>query len=66
MAFSKAALKTIQDAKPGRESVKAVLAVLADDQTITQDVAARVSLALDAHPELDNAIRADKPEKAHK
>jgi hypothetical protein len=56
MALNKAAIKAVHDAKGVRDSFKAVLAALVDDQTISQDVAGRVGLALDAHPELDDAI----------
>jgi|SoimicMinimDraft_4_1059732.scaffolds.fasta_scaffold102172_2 hypothetical protein len=57
MTISKAALKAIAEAKGGRESFKVILAALVDDQTITKEVAGRVGLALDAHPELDEAIK---------
>jgi hypothetical protein len=62
MAISKKALQAITDAKGGAASFKAVLAALAEDQSITKDVAGIVGLALDhanADGALDKAIAAN-------
>ena len=66
MTISKAALKAVASTKGGRESFKVVLAALVDDQTITADVSGRVGKALDAHPELDDAIKAHAVDEVHK
>jgi hypothetical protein len=66
MAIGKVALEKITNTSGVRESFKLVLAALVEDQTISKDAAGLIGKALDAHPELDEAIKAHAVEEVHK
>jgi len=59
MGFNKVALEKIANTSGIRESFKLVLAELVSDHTINNDAAGLIGHALDAHPELDEAIKAE-------